>query len=95
MGRIKINLNTGTAWTKSIVVDGRDTDDLLQLIDDYFMEHRELPVQMWTYWDLVEHFTSEDYSIDENGLSIALDEMLPINGGEFYIDGIDSIEYLD
>lgn len=89
---IRIHLHTGTAWTKSIDVEGDLHNDLLQLIDDYYSEHKSLPVPMYTFNDLLNMFTEDDYSIDENGLSICMDEMLPINGGEYYIDGVSSVE---
>lgn len=89
---LRIYLKTGTAFLKFIEVEGSIQDDLVQLIDDYYLEHRSLPVPMYTFSDLLEMFSYEDYSVDDNGLSIALDNMLPINGGEYYIDGVSHLE---
>jgi len=77
---MRINLLTGTAWTKSIIVDGDEKSDILQLIDDYYEEHKDLPVAMYTMDQLDE---------DE------LNTYIPINGGEFWIEGIASIDFDD
>ena len=82
---LKIHLNTGTAWTKSIEVDGSLQDDLLQLIDNYYEEKGKLPVTTYTMEELYE--TYEEQELDE-----VLNAMLPINGGEFWIDGISHVE---
>lgn len=82
---LKIHLNTGTAWTRSIEVDGSLQDDLLQLIDNYYEEKGELPVSTYTMEELYE--TYEEQDLDE-----VLNAMLPINGGEFWIDGISHVE---
>lgn len=83
---IKIHLQTGTAWTKAIEVDGSLQDDLSQLIDSYYEEKGELPVATYTMEELYEMYD------DEQDLNEALDAMLPINGGEFWIDGISHVE---
>ena len=87
---LEIHLSTGTAWTESIVVEGTPDDDLLELIDNYYLEHGDLPVPMYTLEDLLQgqFFKSEHQQWDY----IDSLEMLPINGGEFFIDGIDSVE---
>ena len=82
---LKIHLNTGTAWTKTIEVDGSLQDDLVQLIDNYYEETGDLPVQMFTMEELMEIY-------DEDELDGELETMIPINGGEFWIDGISHIE---
>lgn len=82
---LRIHLNTGTAWTKSIEVDGSLQDDLLQLIDNYYEEKGELPVATYTMEELYEMKICQD-------LNEILNEMLPINGGEFWIDGISHVE---
>lgn len=82
---LRIHLNTGTAWTRSIEVDGSLQDDLIQLIDDYYEEKGELPVVIYTMEELYETY-------DEQDLNEVLDEMFPINGGEFWIDGISHVE---
>ena len=87
---LEIYLMTGTAWTESILVEGTEDDDLLELIDEYYLEHGDLPVPMYTLDEILKDRTFRtqeeewDY-IDDQGL-------LPINGGEYYIDGIAYIE---
>lgn len=82
---LKIHLNTGTVWTKPIEVEGSLQDDLLQLIDNYYEEKGELPVSTYTMEELYEIYEEQD-------LNEVLNEMLPINGGEFWIDGISHVE---
>ena len=82
---LKIHLNTGTAWTKSIEVDGSLQDDLVQLIDNYYEETGDLPVQMFTMEELMEIY-------DEDEIDGELENMIPINGGEFWIDGVSHVE---
>ena len=82
---IRIHLQTGTAWTKAIEVDGSLQDDLVQLIDNYYEETGDLPVQMFTMEELMEIY-------DENELDEELETMIPINGGEFWIDGVSHVE---
>ncbi|HZJ99388.1 MAG TPA: hypothetical protein VFC79_05255 [Tissierellaceae bacterium] len=87
---LEIHLVTGTAWTKSILVEGTPHDDILQLIDEYYFEHDDLPVLMYTIDDLINgriFKTQEEQWEYLDNLGV-----LPINGGEFYIDGIDHIE---
>ena len=82
---LKIHLNTGTAWTKSIEVDGSLQDDLIQLIDNYYEEAGDLPVQMFTMEELMKIY-------DKDELDSELENMIPINGGEFWIDGVSHVE---
>ncbi len=83
---IRIHLKTGLAWTKSIEVGGHLGDDLVQLLDDYYNEHGDLPVQMYTLRELEQIYEGDDE------LNTILDEMIPINGGEYWIDGIEYVE---
>lgn len=82
---IRIHLQTGTAWTKAIEVDGSLQDDLIQLIDNYYEETGDLPVQMFTMEELMEIY-------DEDEIDGELENMVPINGGEFWIDGVSHVE---
>ena len=87
---LKIYLMTGTAWTESILVEGTEDDDLLELIEEYYLEHGDLPVPMYTLDEVIKGKTfrnqEEEWEyIDDQGL-------LRINGGEYYIDGIAYIE---
>src|SRR6056297_3286237 len=80
---LKINLSTGTAWTKSIYVPGDDRQDLMSAIEQYFDKYG-CPVAQYQYHEL-----QEDYSEGE------ISELyVPINGGEYYIDMPTSAVYL-
>lgn len=87
---LEIYLDTGFYQTESILVEGTEDDDLLELIDEYYLEHGDLPVPMYTLDEVIKGRTFRnqeeewDY-IDDQGL-------LPINGGEYYIDGIAYVE---
>lgn len=74
---IRINLLTGTAWTKSIEVEGTLQSDIIGLLDDYFYTHgvEGFPVALYN-----------DVTDDE------MDIYIPINGGQYWIEGIASIE---
>lgn len=82
---IRIHLQTGTAWTKAIEVDGSLQDDLVQLIDGYYEENGDLPVKLFTMEELMEIY-------DEDEIDDELENMIPINGGEFWIDGVSHVE---
>jgi hypothetical protein len=82
---IRIHLQTGTAWTKAIEVDGSLQDDLVQLIDGYYEENGDLPVKLFTMEELMEIY-------DEDEIDGELEQMIPINGGEFWIDGVSHVE---
>ena len=87
---LEIYFITGTPWTESILVEGTENDDLLQLIEEYYFDNGDLPVPMYTLDEVIKGRTFRnqeeewDY-IDSLGL-------LSINGGEYYIDGIAYIE---
>jgi hypothetical protein len=83
---LRIHLQTGLMWTKSIEVEGHMGSDLVQLLDDYYNEYGDLPVQLYTLRELEEVYD------DEDELNIILDEMIPINGGEYWINGIEYVE---
>lgn len=83
---LKIHLRTGTMWLKTIEVEGTKRSDILALIDEYYSEHGDLPVALYSMEDLRQTYE------DEEELEQALEEMLPINGGEFYIDGVEYVE---
>lgn len=87
---LEIHLMTGTVWTKSIIVEGIPDDDILELIDGYYLENNDLPVPMYTIDELLEGETFKTQ--DDQWEYIDGLEMLPINGGQFYIDGIAHVE---
>lgn len=80
MSRLKIHLLTGTMWTKIIEAEGDEHSDLVQILDDYYYKHKTLPVAMYETNDLSE----ED-----------LETYIPINGREWWIEGISHIEVLN
>ena len=87
---LEIFLETGTPWLESIIVEGREEDDLLELIEEYYLETGDLPVPMYTLDEVIKGRTfrnqEEEWEyLDDLGL-------LPINGGEYYIDGIAYVE---
>lgn len=75
-----IHLLTGTAWTQPITVEGDERSDLLGLLDEYYSEHKDLPVAIYK----TEELTEEE-----------LETYIPINGGEFWIEGISHVGYED
>ena len=78
---IRVHLKTGLAWTKSIDLECDIRGDILQALDDYFSEHgkKGFPVTLLEPSELSEQ---------------ELETSIPINGGEFYIEGIEYIEEL-
>ena len=86
---MKIYLLTGTAFTKPIEVRGQEGDDLISLIDEYYRDKGYLPVPMYTVEELWKEFEQEEYGEEE--LDMQLEQMLPINGGEYYIEGISHV----
>lgn len=81
---MKIYLLTGTAFTQPIEVRGQEGDDLISLIDEYYEDNGNLPLPMYTLEELREEYGEEE-------LDMQLEQMLPINGGEYYIDGISHV----
>ena len=86
---LRIYLITGTAIAKYIEVTGQEGDDLISLIDEYYQDKGNLPVPMYTVEELWKEFEQEEYGEEE--LDMQLEQMLPINGGEYYIDGISHV----
>lgn len=78
---IRLHLKTGLAWTKSIDLECDIRGDILQALDDYFSEHGK------------EGFPVKLYELDELD-DKELEAYMPINGGEFYIEGVEYIEEL-
>ena len=81
---LRIYLITGTAIAKYIEVTGQEGDDLISLIDCYYDDIGHLPVPMYTLEELREEYGEEE-------LDMQLEQMLPINGGEYYIDGVSHV----
>lgn len=80
MTNLRIHLLTGLAWTKHIdIKDATMQDDIMACIDGYYSEMGELPVPMY---DMIEDDLNEE----------DMEQMIPINGGEFWIEGIAHIE---
>lgn len=81
---IRIHLMTGTAFTESIDVEGNLHDDLIELLDEYYNDHGEFPVAMYHPLDDLEELSEEE-----------MEEMIPINGGEYYLEGIAHVEEIE
>lgn len=78
---IKIFLTTGSAFhVETITCEGDLNSDLIECINNYYQEHGDLPVILRQ---------ADEY--DEQELEIAI----PINGGEFYIDGINLVQEIE
>lgn len=80
---LRIAFNVGVLNTQIIEVEGTQNDDLLAVIEDYVMTHKD----EFACYTLEEILTEYNYSEDE-----ILDEFLPINGGEFYIGKVEWVE---
>jgi hypothetical protein len=78
IGVAKIHLLTGTAFTQTIEVECNEGADLIQVIDGYYEEHGELPVAMYKTEDLTEE---------------EMETYIPINGGQFWIEGISHVDF--
>lgn len=78
---LKISINTGLVWCKTFVVEGNKKDDILGLIEEYVQNNAD-EFDKFDYTELLENYTEQE--IEE--------EFLPINGGQFYIGRIESIE---
>ena len=91
---LRIHFKTGTAWTKSIEVEGHLHSDLLQLIDDYYSNQGDLPVPMYTIEDITKWCENDFGEVRGSEVEYYLETMTPINGGEYYIDGIEWVEAL-
>ena len=87
---LEIYLDMGFYQTESILVEGTKDDDLLELIDEYYLEHGDLPVPMYTLDEVIKGRTFRNQ--EEEWEYIDSLGVLPINGGEYYIDGIAYIE---
>ena len=87
---LEIHLSTGLAWTKSIIVEGTAYDDIAGLVDDYYLEHGDLPVPIYELDELIKGRTFKTQEEEWEYLDYL--GVLPINGGEYYIDGISHIE---
>lgn len=79
---LKINMNTGTVWTKSFYTIGTIYDDLMDIIDSYATQDDCI----LTFYEAGDVLSYEYDYIDES--------FLPINGGEKYTDTISSVEEL-
>jgi hypothetical protein len=79
---LRLNLISGTAWTNFIIVNCDENGDLIKALDDYYEEFsvEGFPVPLYK----AEELSDED-----------LDTYIPINGGEYYIEGISSVINLD
>lgn len=79
---LKINLETGTMFTRPIITRGNLQSDLIQCIDDFVSTYGidALPVVAYDMTELIE---------DE------IDNYIPVNGGQWFIAGISSVDEID
>jgi len=77
---IKIYFTGSGFYVPTVVVDNEINDDLIAILDELH-ERCELPVPLYTLEELEEE--GDD-----------LDNYIPINGGEYYIDMIERVEEL-
>lgn len=85
---LTIGLKTGLAWAAEIKVEGDEHSDILQLIDDYYDEHKDLPVALYSYENIIEFAKEAGEPIDTY-----LEQYVPINGGQYYILGIEYVNH--
>lgn len=78
---LKINLTTGLAWSIPIYCNGDEHSDLIDCINEWYRNHRSFPVSVYSLYEI------ELYDIQGTAI--------PINGGEFYIEGIDSVREIN
>lgn len=79
---LRVHLLTGLAWTAPIVLDCDIRGDLMKAIDDYYHEHGKdgFPVRLYELHEL----DGED-----------VNDYIPINGGQYWIQGISHVEVLE
>ena len=76
MEKLRIELLTGGYQTATITVEGTIQDDILYLLEEYFQQYG-CPVATYTLQEI------EEYGLTETAV--------PINGGEYYIEGVSHI----
>ena len=78
---MKLYFKASGFYTPTVVVDGDCYSDLMALIDDLH-EQNALPVPLYTTEEM------EEITDGDN------ETWLPINGGQYWIEGLDRIEEL-
>lgn len=76
---MRIDFIVATSRVKSIYVDGDEYSNIRQLINNYYNENGDLPVTLYKTEELTDK---------------QLETFIPINGGEFWIEGISNIEMM-
>ena len=82
---LKIGLHTGTMMLNTFEIEGKKTDDVFALVDEYVQEHKE---DFATY-DYDELFDPSNPSDSDDFIDTFY---MPINGGEYYVGRIELIE---
>ena len=77
---IKIYFTGSGFYVPTVVVDNEINDDLIAILDELH-ERCELPVPLHEPQELIEE-------------GFDLDDYIPINGGEYYIDMVERVEEL-
>ena len=69
----------------SMTVEGTMHSDLMAIVDELHEENK-LPVPLYTMREALNLYETDKEGMEE------LENWLPINGGEYYIKGIDRVE---
>ena len=72
-------------YETSIIVEGTMHSDLIAIVDQLHEENR-LPVPLYTMKQALNLYETDEEGMEE------LENWLPVNGGEYYIKGIDRVE---
>lgn len=91
MEKLRICFHTNTAWLNCITVKGSKTDDIQALIEEYIDENGTDWTSKYTYEDIYNDIFNPGMGREEFE-NILNEQYLPINGGEYYIYSIASIE---
>ena len=84
---IKLYFKAIGLYVPTVIVDAECYSDLMAIIDDLYEQDR-LPVRLFTEEEMEDlhplPMTAEDVK----------DDWIPINGGEYWIEGLDRVEEL-
>jgi len=84
---IKLYFKASGLYVPTVIVDAECYSDLMAVIEDLYEQDR-LPVRLYTEEEMEDLYplpmTAEDVK----------DDWIPINGGEYWIEGLDRVEEL-
>ena len=78
-------INNSIFHETSITVEGTMHSDLMAIVDELH-EEKKLPVKLYTIREALDLYETDEEGMEE------LESWLPINGGQYYIKGIDRVE---